>query len=1350
MKRMSSHHLTIKLVTAALLAVLGSHFFMKHGEANGRLFSSSIVRASSFLSRLLPASATVAVLRAQNKQGAPLDTYTVTNTASSGAGSLRQAILDANSRPGLDMIVFSVGSGQQTISPGSGALALPSISDPLVIDGTTQPGYAGTPIIVLNGSSAGGGANGLFITAGSSTVKGLVINRFSGNGIRMSSAGGNNVENCYIGTNIAGTAAGPGNGDDGVELVSSPDNTIGGTVSGQGNVISGNGSAGIRVTAGSTGTTLQGNLIGTNAAGTAAIGNSEGIVIGSSNNIVGGVASGAGNIISGNSNAGIVIIGGSSNQIQGNYIGTNAAGTPLGNGIEGIRLNASSNSIGGTSAGGRNIIAFNGLGVLVDSGSGNAIRGNSIYANEQLGIDLSVGIGANGVTANDAVACDPDTGANNLQNFPVITSAINITDGLRIEGTLNSSASTNFALDFFSNSSCDPSGNGEGQTYLGSANVMTGVNCIADFTGSNAIILSGSLESGQRITSTATDPLGNTSEFSACSGPTVADVIEFGAKSYESRVLLEWKTGFEVNNLGFRLYREEAGKQTNITPELVAASALMLGSGTELKAGQSYAWWDTSPADNRDVRYWLEDIDLSGQSTWHGPTTPQMIVGGPPPVKTSARLLTGLGRVDTQSMPIESRADLRTTGSARPKVQSGFGIGSVPNDLASHTAVKLSVKRAGWYRVTQSELIRAELDPKVDPRRLQLFVDGVQQPIAVIGESDGQFDPADAVEFYGVGLDSASTDTRVYWLVAGPHPGQRISILKSPGAPVWGGSFPFTIERKDRTIYFSALRNGDRENFFGQVIAGQPVNQSLNVLHLDPTTPAPAQLEVSLQGVTLMPHQVSVHLNGIELGHVSFNGQAQGEITLPVSTLLLKEGQNQVTLVSQGGPSDVSLIDRIRLTYSHTYTADNDVLKLTAHANEQLTLTGFSSSDIRVFDITDPTTVQEVKGKVAQTGKGYGVSLTVRASGLRILMALTDDRTDQVTCVAANSPSNWRKPGLEANMVIVTCGALFGAVDQLKTARERQGFSVAIVDVDDLYDEFSFGQKSPQAVRDFLSYARSNWKKPPRYALFAGDASYDPKNYLGFGDYDLVPTRLIDTAYMETASDDWFADFNSDGVPDLAVGRLPVRTSEEAAAMIAKIIEYDRSRQSDQMLLVSDANDGFDFEAASAQLAVLAPRDIRPQQIDRERLGDQAARTALIDAIIRGQRIVNYTGHGNATQWRGNLLTNEDAFTLENLDHLPVFVMMTCLNGYFHDPAIDSLAEALLKPPRGGAVAVWASSGMTPPHGQASMNQQLFRQLFNNTSMRLGDAVGAAKSAVSDPDVRRSWILMGDPTMRLR
>ena len=132
------------------------------------------------------------------------------HTANSEAGSLRQAILDANSNPGLDMIAFSIGTGPQTISPGTAALALPSITDHMVIDGTTQPGYAGTPIIELNGSSASGGADGLVIIAGSSTVKGLVINRFGRNGIRMQSMGDNIIQNCYVGTNIAGTAIGQG------------------------------------------------------------------------------------------------------------------------------------------------------------------------------------------------------------------------------------------------------------------------------------------------------------------------------------------------------------------------------------------------------------------------------------------------------------------------------------------------------------------------------------------------------------------------------------------------------------------------------------------------------------------------------------------------------------------------------------------------------------------------------------------------------------------------------------------------------------------------------------------------------------------------------------------------------------------------------------------------------------------------------------------------------------------------------------------------------------------------------------------------------------------------------------
>ena len=235
---------------------------------------------------------------------------------------------------------------------------------------------------------------------------------------------------------------------------------------------------------------------------------------------------------------------------------------------------------------------------------------------------------------------------------------------------------------------------------------------------------------------------------------------------------------------------------------------------------------------------------------------------------------------------------------------------------------------------------------------------------------------------------------------------------------------------------------------------------------------------------------------------------------------------------------------------------------------------------------------------------------------------------------------------------------------------------------------------------------------------------------------------------MEASSDDWFADFDGDGVPELA--RLPVRTGEVTERLIAKILGYDGSTPPDEMLLVADANDEYDFEGASAELQSLVPGDVRAVDLNRGQMSAAAAKAALLDAIARGQRFVNYTGHGNVNQWHGDLLTNEDAVVLDNADHLPVFLMMTCLNGYFNDPSLDSLAEKLLMNPRGGAVAVWASSGQTLPGGQWAVNQEMYRQMFSGPQVRVGDAARAAKLATTDIDVRQTWILFGDPTMRLK
>jgi hypothetical protein len=296
--------------------------------------------------------------------------------------------------------------------------------------------------------------------------------------------------------------------------------TIGGTVPGAANIISGNNNNGILFGA-SSGNLVQGNFLGTDVNGIADLGNSQSgaqVTGGSANNTFGGTIPGARNIISGNGGNGIQLreLGTNGNLVQGNFIGTQIDGTrPLGNTSAGVLVEnlASNNTIGGTLSGAGNVIAFNSNdGVTISSDTGNAIRANSIFSNESLGIDL----GPNGVTPNDG--CDGDAGANNLQNFPVILGSGHTATTVTIQGILNSTPNTIFSLDFFANDSCDALGFGEGRNYLGTATVRTDPDCAVGFI----VTFDAVVATGQVITATATDPAGNTSEFSSCSAPTAA------------------------------------------------------------------------------------------------------------------------------------------------------------------------------------------------------------------------------------------------------------------------------------------------------------------------------------------------------------------------------------------------------------------------------------------------------------------------------------------------------------------------------------------------------------------------------------------------------------------------------------------------------------------------------------------------------------------------------------------------------------------------------------------------------------------------------------------------------------
>jgi len=327
-------------------------------------------------------------------------TFVVVSTADSGVGSLRQAILNSNGAPGSNTIDFSIGTGPQTISPLS---ALPSITVPVTLDGTSQPGYAGVPLIDLDGTSAGGAATGLDFEAGSggSTIRGLVINDFNDAGIQINTTG-NTVQSSYIGTNAAGTAAGSQPMTYGV-VVTAANNTIGGLTAtpgtGLGNVISGSSNSGVEISGtSSTGNLVEGNLVGTSASGTSVVPNADyGVVVlgAATGNTIGGSTAGSSNVVSGNGVVGVLLTqtGTSGNVVEGNYIGTTAAGTAaLGNVDYGVLINGGAdnnwvgvNSVDGPeNAGQGNIIAGNGLyGVNLDGSgtSGNVVAGNLIGLN---------------------------------------------------------------------------------------------------------------------------------------------------------------------------------------------------------------------------------------------------------------------------------------------------------------------------------------------------------------------------------------------------------------------------------------------------------------------------------------------------------------------------------------------------------------------------------------------------------------------------------------------------------------------------------------------------------------------------------------------------------------------------------------------------------------------------------------------------------------------------------------------------------------------------------------------------------------------------------------------------------
>ena len=357
-------------------------------------------------------------------------------------------------------------------------------------------------------------------------------------------------------------------------------------------------------------------------------------------------------------------------------------------------------------------------------------------------------------------------------------------------------------------------------------------------------------------------------------------------------------------------------------------------------------------------------------------------------------------------------------------------------------------------------------------------------------------------------------------------------------------------------------------------------------------------------------------------------------------------------------------------------------------------------------------------------------------------------------------PTGLRNEGEGADYLVIGPAQFLDLVEPLLELRREQGLRAKAVPIEGVYDDFGFGETRPEAVQNFIAYAYHHWPEPsPRYVLLVGDGSHDFKNYLQTGVENHVPPLMVRTSYIWTASDPTMAAVNGDDLlPDVALGRLPAADRGELRAMVGKILAFERGQanlESTLYLLTDNPDAAGDFEANAQEIArgVLSGRNV--QQIHLGELGRQSTRTRIFEAFDQGASLVSYIGHGAIHLWANeNIFNIWDVPSLAPQSQQPLFITMNCLNGYFHFPYFNSLAEELVKAESKGAIAAFAPSGFSLDSPAHVFHKSLLNELFNGGHARLGDAVLAAQAAYVEsgafPELLSIYHLLGDPALMIK
>jgi len=714
---------------------------------------------------------------------------------------------------------------------------------------------------------------------------------------------------------------------------------------------------------------------------------------------------------------------------------------------------------------------------------------------------------------------------------------------------------------------------------------------------------------------------------------------------------------------------------------------------------------------------------------------------------------------------------------------------------------KILVDQSGIYKVSYEDLLLIAGVPvnelnKLDPRTFRLLNQDTEVSIYVEGEADGIFAPDEYLLFYGQKINTKFSDVNVYWLSWGGEMGNRMPFID--GTPGEGGIFPkhfkTSMHLEEDHNYQSEHPSGiELDHWYWDYVQTPSELTKLFSAELSniSTEPVSATLRGKFNSYSANPeHHVYVYLNDklVEDFYYPYLGEYLLDKEITQTTYLT--GTTNIIKVEiptgTGTPSQAVLINWFEIDYYDTFVAENDLLWFDGEEGEEmgtweskLNVSGFNSDDIWVFDLTEPVTPTMIlSSTITASGGSYDVNFEHHITEEHHYLALTPSGWLSPEDIFLDSPSNLKAMTNGADYIIITHKDFFADVLQLALFRQGQGYITMVVDVQDVYDEFNGGVVDSAAIHDFLEYAYDNWERPaPLAVLLVGDGNYDPKDNLEKGEVSYIPPYLADVDYWlgETAADNRYVTISGEDIlPDMYLGRLPVKTSAEAADLVAKILSYEQNPPLDgwnmDVMFVADDNDpsAGNFPVLSDDIADnYLPPSYNPDKIYYKVTHSSPAEVtaAIIAGINQGRLMVSYIGHASPYWWGDEFFFDtvyyrNDIDSLTNTDRLSFFIPMTCLEGYFIRPGVpdgndvSSVGEKVVRVAGKGAIASFSPTGLGVSTGHDYLEKGLFEAIFNNGANRVGRATTLAKyyllaNTGGYGEMIDTYILFGDPLTRL-